>query len=217
MNTPFTSPARLRRRHPARVNLRAFTLIELLTVIAIIGVLAAILIPAIISARERAKSSVCTNNLRQVGIAIQGYVNERKGSLPPGTPWITPFFNADPRHFQAALAPYLAITKAPSWAINSSYAQIFNCPGYKETTGSHYVLAQTANRDDGTSFNPWPVVYKDQSNGQFVTPKSAKLVEVSGKNQAILDRNPNITSPNHSGHRNALYFDWHVGRVASNN
>ncbi|MEZ0215901.1 MAG: type II secretion system protein [Rariglobus sp.] len=190
---------------------------ELLTVIAIIGVLAAILIPTVGRVRESAKSSTCTNNLRQVGIAIQGYVNDNKGSLPPGTPWVTPLFNADPRHFQAALVSYLGITKAPSWAINSSYAPMFSCPGYKETTGNHYVLTQTAKRDDGTSFNPWPVVYQNPANGQFVTPKTSKLVDVPAKNQAILDRDPSTTSRNHPGHQNVLYFDWHVGRVAVSN
>jgi prepilin-type N-terminal cleavage/methylation domain-containing protein len=111
MNTPFTSPARLRRRHPARINLRAFTLIELLTVIAIIGVLAAILLPVIGRVRESAKSSTCTNNLRQVGIAIQGYISDNKGSLPPPTPWVRARYNADPRHFQASLLPYISQTK----------------------------------------------------------------------------------------------------------
>jgi prepilin-type N-terminal cleavage/methylation domain-containing protein len=66
----------------------AFTLVELLVVIAIIGVLVAILLPAIQAAREAARRTQCVNNLKQVGLAILNYESARKEFPTGGTePW----------------------------------------------------------------------------------------------------------------------------------
>ncbi len=73
--TPFGTSAGARFR-------RAFTLVELLVVIAIISVLAALLMPAVNRARESGRATACLSNLRQIGIAIQIYVEENSNRLP---------------------------------------------------------------------------------------------------------------------------------------
>lgn len=79
MNTSLdTSPV----LHP-RQDCRGFTLIELLVVIAIIAVLAAMLLPALASAKEKARTIQCTSNLRQIALAIQMYADNHNDYLVP--------------------------------------------------------------------------------------------------------------------------------------
>src|SRR5690242_17534102 len=66
---------------------RAFTLVELLVVIAIIAVLLAILLPVLSGAREYARQAKCASNMRQIVLAMLMYANDNEGTLPiPGMP-----------------------------------------------------------------------------------------------------------------------------------
>lgn len=89
---------------PRAASRRGFTLVELLVVIAVIGTLVGLLLPAVQSAREASRRSACQNNLRQLGIAIQNFENATK-CFPPSS-WAVST-SGDPWSGQARLLPYM--------------------------------------------------------------------------------------------------------------
>src|SRR5215213_5981908 len=118
---------------------RGFTLIELLVVIAIIAILAAILFPVFAQARERARTSVCTSNVRQIGLALRMYTQDYDEAFPIFYAYHT---RAPHKGIELELLPYTksaAIFRCPSDA-GGPYQkkELPKAANYYEAYGSSY-------------------------------------------------------------------------------
>lgn len=99
---------------------RAFTLIELLFVIAVIGILAALLLPVLAIAKERARSTVCQNNLKQMGVAVR-LALDANGTWPVQPIELADFAGKDTSADNQHIPTNSNIWYCPSWKANKGW------------------------------------------------------------------------------------------------
>jgi prepilin-type N-terminal cleavage/methylation domain-containing protein/prepilin-type processing-associated H-X9-DG protein len=104
------------------VSKRGFTLVELLVVIAIIGVLIGLLLPAVQAAREAGRRSACTNNMKQIALALHSYHDATK-TLPPSCPsWVVSNSDRDGYGWSVFILPHLEQQPIYDvWAANKTW------------------------------------------------------------------------------------------------
>ncbi len=204
-----TKSSAMREKH------RGFTFIELLVVVAIIAILAALLLPALNRAKTSAKSAVCKSNLRQLGIGFRLYVDEF-GKYPlMGLSYVT----ADDNRIreldwdEAFLAPYCGGSN-----------NVFRCPASKHYTFGDYGYNHKGGSGLGLG-GEW--VYSSETEDGHIVPTAESRVLVPSDMIAIGDGNVSLApyaptnflwgtmdywgiDPNHSQGANVVFCDGHV-------
>jgi general secretion pathway protein G len=219
LNLETSSRASVRRTTPVQ----GFTLIELLTVIAIIGILAAIIIPTVGKVRDSAKKAQCVSNLKQIGMTIGLFLNENKNIMP---------FSADDTStgWHQYMAPLTRLTRSTATiqkeAFNDPKANhIFNCPSdtnfYRTyTANAQFMIQRISNPGKTMPYTKIP----SPSTKIIVTDSEPPAIVPADPTLANGDPGPFAVNNNasdyltkigsrHGGKANALYADFHVGAV----
>jgi prepilin-type N-terminal cleavage/methylation domain-containing protein/prepilin-type processing-associated H-X9-DG protein len=146
----------------------AFTLIELLVVIAIIAILAAMLLPALSKAKEKAKAIQCASNVRQLSVATQMYAMDNKENLPATGQ------NTDPYVWIPLVKPYIGNTDTNRATTKGG---VFNCP----------TLMSIAHQNIMVAGRSYAVSEKlDRGNDKLTKPGGRKMSEARNPTHTVL-------------------------------
>ena len=160
--------------------LTGFTLIELLVVIAIIAILAAMLLPALSKAKERANGTLCLSNLKQIGLAGIMYADDN-GDRMPFAWWLNPAGDdANLNNFHYLLTPYVkkSTFQAGSTTEDSEFAKnVFRCPIRMNERLDNPAIPPPS----PYTKNPWRISYAMNQFTVLVTssPQTAKFTGVT--------------------------------------
>jgi prepilin-type N-terminal cleavage/methylation domain-containing protein len=188
-----------------RTSRTAFTLVELLVVIAIIGVLVALLLPAVQAAREAARRTSCTNNIRQTALAIANYESARRHfptsfdwnfTTPETTSWsiqgkILPYLEEGNlyRHINFAVSYNVAVmpdgTKLPSYGIPTYLcASEPNNSVRLDASGrpEHFPLSYAVNLGSWETMNP---IERRGGDGAFTTARQGTKAFKDGLSKTL--------------------------------